>query len=115
MGSESHATRINQLEATQKQLDARLEALNARGLEEKAIERDSIVRHLRSDLLKCKKRVAAAVARGKLDAEIAERTAKKKAAAAKGGDKKKGKKKDDKDDKDDKKAKKKKAENKKKD
>ncbi len=94
MGSESHATRLRQKERADTALSARKAALEARGLDEKSIAKDGVLRHLEAECRKAKKRLAAIEAQQKLNAEITQRKAAGgKKAASKGGKKGKGDKK----------------------
>ena len=78
MGSKSRDVRLRQKELAEKALDARLAVLAEREVEGKTVDRDSVVRRLRADVAKSKKRIAAIDAQEKLNKKLAERKEAKK-------------------------------------
>ena len=77
MGSESREVRLRQKERTEKELETRLAALTARGIDTKKIDKDPTVRALRAEVKQSKKRLAAIDAREALTQSLAERKAQK--------------------------------------
>jgi len=80
MGSKSREVRKSQVEMTEKQLETRLAILAERGAEGKTLDRDKIVRHLRADLVKAKKRIVAIDTKEELVKTLGEKKAAKAAA-----------------------------------
>jgi hypothetical protein len=88
MGSNDRDVQLAQRDRTNAELAARIAKLTAKGIDEKAMNKDSIVRHLRADLRALNGRLATIDALAEKKKKLAERKAAKLAAPKK----KKGKK-----------------------